>query len=221
MNSSLGVTVEIDQNMYLPVGGSSVDAIITVTTATGDAAAPAAHPTRATEIIMIDCSGSMGDGKLRAAKAAACVAIDTLREGVQFAIIEGTETAGMVYPGTPTTVEATPRNRAAAKKAIVGLSASGGTAMGRWLTLANEVFGDDPSAIRHAILLTDGINQHENSEEFQRALDRCAGRFICDSRGIGRGWKADDLLRIASTLLGSAAGMKDPAGTFRRFSVDH
>jgi hypothetical protein len=36
--------------------------------------------------------------------------------------------------------------------------------------------------------------------------------FVCDSRGVGQGWSAAELIKIAEALLGTADGMKDPAG---------
>ena len=39
------------------------------------------------------------------------------------------------------------------------LSANGGTAIGRWLMEAYNWFAAYPGAIRHAILLTDGMNE--------------------------------------------------------------
>lgn len=209
MSSHPAMTIDIDQNRYLPVGGTSVDAIITVTAQTGADARVDQVP--AAEVIMIDCSGSMGDGKLIEAKAAAGVALDSLRDGVEFAIIAGTHTARMVFPEAPRTVPATAASRVAAKAQIARLQADGGTAMGSWLRLAGVVLGAEPGQVRHAILLTDGKNEHESAAQLQQALAECSGRFTCDCRGIGHGWRADDLMTVASALLGTAAGMKDPA----------
>jgi hypothetical protein len=191
-----------------------VDAIVTVTATTPDA--DAVRPTSASsagmaEVIMIDCSGSMGDGKLVAAKAAAGVALDALRDGVTFAVIAGTHTAELVYPFRPGTEVVSPASRSAAKAAIARLHADGGTAMGSWLRLANTVLAADPARIKHALLLTDGKNEHEPVEQLDAALAECAGRFRCDSRGVGHGWRADEIMRVASALLGTADGMKNPA----------
>ena len=209
MNPEPVMTVDIDQNRYLPVGGATVDAIVTVTSDGGKGGGAAAS--RIAEAIMIDCSGSMGEGKLAAAQEAACVAVDTLRDGVGFAIIAGTGRARMGYPSGPETVPASALTRAAAKQRIAELRADGGTAMGSWLRLANMVLGGEPGVIRHAILLTDGKNEHETAAELDAVLAECSGRFSCDSRGVGHGWWAADLMKIAEALLGTAGGMKDPA----------
>ena len=52
---------------------------------------------------MIDCSGSMANPptKMAAAKTATATAIDTLRDGVEFAVIAGRADATMVYPYGP------------------------------------------------------------------------------------------------------------------------
>jgi hypothetical protein len=74
-----GFAVEVFQNEYLPEGGRDVSAIVTVTSADDDLA-PEDDPGGA-EIIMIDCSGSMaGRGKIAAARQAAAVAIDAIRD---------------------------------------------------------------------------------------------------------------------------------------------
>ncbi|MDG4786922.1 VWA domain-containing protein [Micromonospora sp. WMMD1102] len=203
---------EVDHNEYLPAGGQVVDAILTVTASGPDLRDPAAAPTAA-QVIMIDTSGSMAmpPTKLAEAKRATAVAIDTLREGVAFAVVSGTAVARMVYPAHPAMVPANAQTRAAAKAAVAGLWADGGTAIGRWLDLANWLFASCPTEVRHAILLTDGRNEHERPEDLRRVLAACEGRFVCDSRGIGNGWVAGELRTIASALLGTADGLEHPA----------
>ncbi|MEJ3748400.1 VWA domain-containing protein [Actinomycetes bacterium KLBMP 9797] len=205
-------TAEVDQNEYLPEGGRVVDAIVTVTAAGGDLRAAVAAPTAA-EVIMVDVSGSMGmpNNKIAEAKKATAVAIDTLRDGVAFAVVAGTAGAHMVYPTDARMVPASAQTRAEAKAAVARLRADGGTAIGKWLDLANYLFAGQEAEVKHAILLTDGQNQHETPQEFQRVLDACDGKFICDSRGVGEDWVARELRLIASTLLGTADGLEDPA----------
>ena len=203
---------EVDQNEYLPAGRRIVDAIVTVT-ATGADLRGSAGPLSAAEVIMIDTSGSMTmpQTKIQEAKRATAVAIDTLRDGVAFAVIAGSASARMVYPAQPGMMAANPQTRAQAKEAVSRLRAEGGTAIGKWLHLANHLFAHTPAEARHAILLTDGQNAHESPQELQRVLDSCEGRFICDSRGVGGDWVADELRKVASTLLGTADGLEDPA----------
>ncbi|GAA5201407.1 VWA domain-containing protein [Rugosimonospora acidiphila] len=204
-------TAEVYQNQYLPAGGDVVDAVITVT-ATGTGLHTGGAPTAA-EVIMIDCSGSMANPptKLAEAKKACATAIDTLRDGVAFAIIAGRHDAQMVFPPDSTLAPATPANKEAAKAAVQRLLAAGGTAIGEWLGLANRVFSGHPAEVKHAIMLTDGRNQHETPAQLAATLSNCEGRFICDSRGVGADWVANELRSVASTLLGTADGLEDPS----------
>ncbi len=203
--------MEVYQNQYLPVGGQVVDAVITVT-ASGDGLRTGAAPPTAAQVIMVDCSGSMAypATKIAEAKKATALAIDTLRDGVAFAIVSGRNDADMVYPREVRLVPASPQTRMEAKYAVERLSASGGTAIGRWLNLANLLFAGHPAEVKHAILLTDGRNQHESPEQLAAVLHACEGRFICDSRGVGNDWVASELRMVASTLLGTADGLEDP-----------
>jgi hypothetical protein len=210
-------TTECDQNEYLPLGGSEVNAIVTVTS---DGAAGETSQPEAAEIVIIDTSGSMGAPrrKLEAARKATSVAIDCIRDDVAFGLIAGTEVAQAVYPTDGTLVPASAQTRADAKIALRRLKAEGGTAIGSWLTLAGTLFATVPGRSCHAILLTDGENQHETDDHLDGVLSELEGRFQCDCRGVGTDWKVSELRRIASGLLGSVdiiAKPEDMAGDFR------
>lgn len=210
-------TVEAYQNEYLPLGGTEVNAIVTVTSdGTGS---PAGQPDAA-EIVIVDTSGSMGSPgrKIQSAQEATGVAIDCIRDGVLFGVIAGTDTARLVYPLNGRLEAASEHSRAAAKQAARRLSAGGGTAMGSWLRLAGALFGDAPERNCHAILLTDGDNQHETPEQLDAALTAVEGQFQCDCRGVGTDWAVSELRRIASKLLGTVdiiAQPQDMADDFR------
>ncbi|HET8684927.1 MAG TPA: VWA domain-containing protein [Micromonosporaceae bacterium] len=207
---SHGVRAEVYQNEYLPQGGRLVDAVIAVTAEGGSASG--GLPTAA-QVIVIDCSASMAfpHTKLPEAKRATAAAIDGLRDGVAFAVVAGTDEARMVYPQEPVLVPASATTRAQARTAVQALDANGGTRISRWLTLANELLTGHSAEVRHAILLTDGKNDRETPEELRQVLNACAGTFVCDSRGVGRDWRATDLLIVAEALLGTADGLTDPA----------
>ncbi|GAA0992109.1 VWA domain-containing protein [Acrocarpospora macrocephala] len=204
-------TLRVDQNKYLPVGSGDVHAIVTV-----EASGPIerAAPVQAAEIIIVDASGSMGYDKIAEARKAAQAAIDTLRDGVHFAVIAGTHEAEIVFPDRAVLVPATPQSRHAAKEAVARLVSGGGTSMGRWLRLAADLFSEYqrayPGAIKHAILLTDGKNEYERAPEFAANLSYCAGKFVCDCRGVGVDWVVAELRQIASTLLGSVMDIRRP-----------
>jgi hypothetical protein len=215
MTSLPGFTVDIDQNPYLPPGGRDVSAIVTVTADdTGDAPAGARPAGGSAEIVIVDCSGSMDypPAKLAEARAATAAAIDVIRDGTWFAIVAGTSTAWPAYPADGSMALAGERTRTAAKAALRQLRASGGTAIGQWLRLAHQVFRSSPAALRHAILLTDGKNQHETAGELAEAIALCEGAFRCDCRGVGTDWQVSELRRISTALLGSVDIVVDPAG---------
>jgi hypothetical protein len=198
-------TAEVFQNEFLPDGGSDVHAIVTVTcTGAGEAGRTGAGD--AGEIVVVDTSGSMGQTKIRAVQQAAAAALDQVHDGVWFAVIAGNHEARMAYPssGPRAMVRMDAQARAAAKVAIGGFVPDGGTAMGTWLRLATEVFADIPGlAQKHAILLTDGINQHETPEQLTAAIEGARGEFQCDCRGVGADWQVAEVRRIATTLLGT------------------
>ena len=205
--------VDVYQNEYLPSGARQVNAILTVTGA-GESAgeAPPADQTAAAVVLIVDFSTSMNypKDKIYAAKQATVVAIDALREGTAFAVIAGTDHARFLYPANGTMATADPAGRAAAKQVLSDTGANGGTAIGSWLLAANQLLASQ-TGIRHAILLTDGRNQHEEPEELAAALATCQGRFVCDCRGVGTDWNVDELRGIASALLGSVDIIADPA----------
>jgi hypothetical protein len=195
-------TLEGFQNEYLPLGGSEVNAIVTVTS--DGAGGPAGQPAAA-EIVIVDTSGSMGapNAKIKAAREATSIAIDCIRDDVLFGVIAGTDTASVVYPpGGGRLVPASDDTRAAAKQVVKRLSAGGGTAMGSWLRLAGELFRSAEERNCHALLLTDGANQHETPEQLEAVLAEVEGHFQCDCRGVGTDWQVDELRRIASRMLG-------------------
>jgi len=222
-------SVDVYQNEYLPEGGREVNAIVTVSATGGGTVgsavasphlySPGQSPSAAVAI-MVDCSGSMDypPTKMRNARDATAAAIDTLRDGVHFAVIDGTHVAREVYPGGGRLAVADATTRDQAKQALRRLSAGGGTAIGTWLRLADRLLSSDDVAIRHGILLTDGRNEHESPEDLKSALDSCAGRFTCDARGVGTDWEVKEVTGIASALLGSADIVADPAGLAADFT---
>jgi hypothetical protein len=219
MNPLPPIKAEVYQNQYLPVGGTVVDAVVTVT-ASGEGLPSGGAPSAA-QVIMVDCSGSMASPatKIAEAKKATMTAIDTLRDGVLFGVIAGRNDADMVFPHGRFLVAASAETRAEAKDAVARLAASGGTAIGRWLYLANQLFAPAAADVKHAILLTDGRNQHETPEQLAIVLRQCEGRFICDSRGVGADWSGSELRTVASALLGTADGLPDPAGLVADFQA--
>lgn len=210
---TLKFELHVDQNPVLTIGQTELHAVLRVTgQQLSGGTAPEAERC---EIIIIDCSGSMGGLsrragsrrlKIAAAIRATVTAIDVLPDGVRFAVIEGNHEARTIYPLTV----ADKRTRAEARTVVRRLTCNGGTNIGSWLTEARRLLAPYPGALRHAILLTDGQN-NEPPAEFERSLAACEGEFVCDARGIGEDWVAHDLLRIATVLRGSADAVVNDA----------
>lgn len=212
MSGAPVVTGEVHQNLYLGPGETEIQALISV-----DAVAPedAGAPPEAAEVIILDESESMTHPpeKIRGALDAAAAAIDELRDGVLFAVVAGSHEARVVYPRiAPGLVRADDRTRRHARAALAGVEAAGGTAIGSWLSLTRSLLAEQRDAVRHAILLTDGRDEHETPDELAAVVAGCAGVFRCDCRGIGDDWSAPELRGIARGLLGSFDRIAEPAG---------
>jgi hypothetical protein len=204
-------TAQVFQNEFLPDGGTDVHAIVTVTCS---GAGQAGQSGQAAEIIIVDTSGSMGAVGIRAAQAAANAALDQVLDGTWFAVVAGNHLARLAYPTGGAELgmaRMDPSARAAARAAIAGFVADGGTAMGTWLELAASVFAAVPAATqRHAILLTDGKNQHETPAELSGRIAAASGRFQCDCRGVGADWEVGEVRRIATALMGTVGLIPTP-----------
>jgi hypothetical protein len=207
----------VHQNPYLHRGTSAVHAVVQVTSHSdgSDAAADAA------EVIVLDCSGSMGNPwtKMEAARVATSKAVDSLRDGTWFGIVAGTSFARLIYPqpvlgaGDPVLglARVSPATRAEARAAINRLGAGGGTAISKWLAIARELFEARPRAINHALLLTDGQDEGETKAALTAELERCLGRFQCDCRGFGTDWDQTELRAISDALLGTTDIIPHPS----------
>ena len=213
-------TMDIDHNEYLAGGARDINAILTVTMAGTVPESPAGE-TDTAEIIIIDCSGSMSSpgSKIAEARAACSAAVDVIRDGVAFAVIAGTHEAVAFFPEDGSLAVAGPQTREAAKKAVARLRPGGGTAIGAWLRLAHQMLTSHPAKLRHAILLTDGINESESSDDLDAAIKLCEGVFSCDCRGVGTNWRVSELRRVSAALLGSVDIVPDPAGLAADFSA--
>jgi von Willebrand factor type A C-terminal domain/von Willebrand factor type A domain len=213
-------TMDIDHNEYLAEGTRDINAILTVTMA-GTALESPAGETDAAEIIIIDCSGSMGSpgSKIAEARAACSAAVDVIRDGVAFAVIAGTHKAVACFPADGSLAVAGPQTRESAKQAVRRLRPGGGTAIGAWLRLAHQMFTPHAARLRHAILLTDGNDESETSDDLYAAIKLCEGVFSCDCRGVGTDWRVGELRRVSTALLGSVDIVPDPAGLAADFST--
>jgi hypothetical protein len=152
------------------------------------------------------------------AREAAGAAIDVIRDGVAFAVVAGNRRAWPVYPKDGTLAIAGEDARKAAKNSLDGLRPGGGTAIGKWLLFARELFQTREDTLRHAILLTDGQNG-QFPGRLESAIGQCEGHFRCDCRGVGTDWNVNQLRKISTALLGTVDIVPDPAGLAADFEA--
>jgi Ca-activated chloride channel family protein len=220
--SGLDFTIEVDATRDLGINTDRVEAIITVRAHPAESAAPTA---RLAEVLIMDRSLSMQQhNKIHEARRAACAAIDTLPDGVLLGIVAGHRQAQSVFPEAGGLAVADAQVRAGAKHRVMSLLPEGGTCIGRWLVAADEAFATARGAgvIRHAVLYTDGKNEHENRAELDAALARCREKFTCDVRGLGEDWDYREVRHIADALGGDAeaiVNVTDLTGDFTRLML--
>ena len=213
---------EAYQNEYLPIGGTEVNAVVTVTALDG---APAQAPAgMAAEIVIVDTSGSMAmpPTKLRAAKEATAVAIDCLRDGVAFGMIAGTRHGAN---GLPDHRDA----RAGVSRHARGGQGRGRTAGGR-RRHGDRLVADGWPTVCSGLALMEfttrfssptGRTSTRRRRTLDAALARCQGRFQCDCRGVGTEWEVSELRRVASMLLGTVDIIAEPSEMAARLPLDH
>ena len=212
------IGVDVDSNPYLAEGAGTVDAIVSI--AVGSEMAVDKPPERV-EAIIIDCSTSMlsPPSKFDEAKRATKAAVNELVDGTYFTIVAGTSGAEPVYPEEGQPVQASDETRIAAAHAVDSLTPDGGTAIGTWLAHVREIAGQHPGALTHAILLTDGKDEHETPEDLGIEIGLSEGEFTCDCRGVGTDWRVDELRAISSALLGTVDIVADPADLVDDFAA--
>lgn len=194
-------------NRYLPPGGTRADAVFNL-----EAAGGGAGPEGRVVGLIGDKSGSMQGEKILALKHALRVAVEQLGEDVEAFVLAFDEAPVMILP--PTRMNASGRRMA--HHAIQALEAGGGTIMSSALEAAREIFAGRPNALAQAIMLTDGQNDR-NDWFFPNALERCAGVFQVDCRGVGEDWRPAQLREIAGHLLGTVGMIATPDAMAKDF----
>ncbi|MED7947870.1 vWA domain-containing protein [Streptomyces sp. BE303] len=217
MTEAPRVTLEASYDRYRSLDEREVHVYLSVAASTAaDLRASPPGDARFAEVILLDQSGSMSDPrtKLQRAKEASCAAIDTLREGTRFAVVAGTHQATMIYPRESFLAPANAVTRAEARQAVNRIAPGAqGTVIGAWLDKARELLEPHGDLICHALLLTDGRNEHQDrsARSMETVLADCRSVFTCDARGIGADWEPAELRRIAEELQGTADAVPDLA----------
>lgn len=195
------MAMEVHQNAYLAVGNQQLHAVVRIEASGAFGTVSHGEPLTRAEVIIIDTSASMAeDKKLDKALEAAAVAVDTLVEGTEFAVIAGHSDATQVYPERGL-ARASERTRRDARTVLKTVRASGSTSMSTWLLLADGLLDRSTARKKHAVLLTDGENT-EGKQPLARALEDCRGHFDCDCRGVGSDWSPRQIETITHTLNG-------------------
>jgi hypothetical protein len=177
---------EVFQNEFLPDGGTDVHAIVRVT-CEGAGQAGADAGTEAAEIVIVDTSGSMGPTGIAQGRYAASVALQEILDGTWFAVIAGNHVGTLVYPalGMQQMVRMDGRTRAGGDRGGAALPGRRRHGDGH---LADQGQGGLPLVPqvtqRHAILLTDGANEHETPEQLTWAIQSAPG----SSSATAGGW---------------------------------
>ncbi len=206
------LTVNCDRDQRLRA--TEVDAYVSITARSRGAGPPeSTRGGQLAQVILLDLSSSMTrpPSKFASAQQACCAALDALPDGTRFAIVGGTSAASMLYPPQESLALTGAVTREAAKRAIRGAEAGGGTIISAWLDKARELFVPYSGLMCHAILLTDGRNEHQElaARSMEEALADCHGSFACDARGIGADWEPPELRRIAEELRGTSDAVPD------------
>ena len=207
-----GFEAQVYQNEYLPSGADTVDAVVTVKSLLGSGGYSSPVATERVQMILLDTSGSMSEEqgrKLWAAKQATEAAVNAMADGTWFALVGGNHGSYRIYPSSGL-AKADSSTKAEAIYRLGSVRADGGTAIGSWIRTATELARTKPNSIAHAILLTDGHNEHEADSVLDDAVAQAVGHFQCDVRGLGANWQVQELRRIGSALLGSVDIIPDP-----------
>ena len=180
-------------------------AVVTVTASGSGAASTgrAGAGRRAAELLIVDTSGSMKGPKLRAGKGGhgGGHRLPARRRPVRRHRRKPRGGGGLPVPGrrSPSPRRAPARGQGGGQ-AVRGRRRHGHRHVDR---LAAQLLRDEPG-IRHAILLTDGKNESEEPEDFERRPGGRRRRFQCDCRGVGDGlgaWRS--CAQVATALVGT------------------
>jgi len=179
--------------------------------------AAAAPPAMARELILvIDTSGSMHGSSIEQAKNALQLALDGLRPGDRFNVVQFNSITHALFPSS---VPASAVNVARARSYITSLAANGGTEMRQALELA---LAGRPSEthLRQVIFVTDG--SVGNEDELFNVIERRLGDARLFTVGIGsapNGWfmrKAAEAGRGTYVFISASHEVKEKMGRLFR-----
>lgn len=194
----------VHQNKFLSQGATEVNAIVSIKSTV---AASAAKSSGGLVVGFVgDGSGSMSGEKWRAAKQALIDSVGKLPDGCEYFVIIGRSEPDVVVPAQRATAD----SKVAALKVLARTKDEGGTAFAAWLGAARGEFAKCTGAIKVLVFLTDGDNSNDDNAILPSELQRCAGQFEVESRGVGDAYRPDQLRMIQQALGGSVDIIRRP-----------
>jgi len=192
-------------NPNLAVGGSRLDAILSVTASDSSANTVGKGSNKAI-IFVIDVSGSMGEyNKMEMAKLAVRRSINLLEENSMFGVI--------AFSSSPRVITSlcmvTSTTKEMADERVKRLSPNGGTYMSAAMEEVLQMIKGLSNMMVHVQFVTDGQNDSSDNRNLEQVLDLCEGKFQCDCWGIGTDWRPNEIRNISNRLLGSADAVPD------------
>lgn len=170
-------------------------------------------------VFVIDTSGSMHGTSLAQATRALTLALDGLKTGDRFNVIQFNSVTAALFPDS---VEATPNNIGIAKRFVTGLKANGGTEM-RPAILQALATPSSESHVRQIVFITDG--SVGNEQELFTLIERHLGDSRLFTVGIGsapNSWfmsKAAEAGRGTFTFISALHEVNEKMGSlFRKLS---
>ncbi len=164
-------------------------------------------------VYVIDTSGSMAGASIRQAKLALLLALDQLRPGDWFDVIEFNDTAHSLLGGS---IAATAESIDRIRQAVDRLRASGGTNISDALELALAP-GAAPTAVRQVVFITDGAVGNEG-QLFSQVAEQI-GRNRLFTVGIGAAPNAHFLRKAAQFGRGTYTFIGSPDEVSHRVGV--
>ena len=195
-------SVDVYQNEYLPEGGREVNAIVTVTSTGGGTAGarrraagppgPERRRGRGDHGRLLRVDGLPADQDAQRARGRRRRPIDTLRDGVAFAVVAGTHWRQKIYPADGS---ARRRRRADPRAGQAGAAqADARAAAPRSAPGCGWPTGCCRSADRRRSGTRSCSPTAATSTRRRRTCrprwTPCAGRFTCDARGVGTDWRS-------------------------------
>ena len=179
----------IDHNPDLADGANSVVAIVSI-----KSNSPGASNIVAKKRVLgfvVDGSGSMDGAKWKGAKQAVIKGVEAMPTdgNTYFFVIMGGDAAHIIVE----TMLSTDDNKRKALAALAAMNNTGGTYFARWLAGARAQFAKVTGGINILYFLTDGKNEGEDVATLEKELTRCVGQFEVECRGVGVGYKAEEL----------------------------